>query len=270
MGLKLSYDAIDDVPEVHRELYTDQGGKFVLTGVEGVKSQADIDRMNVALQKERDAHKATKSKYSHFENLDATEVLSKLDRFEELEAAAAGKLDENAINGIVETRIKSKTAPLEREKAQLAAKLAENEAVIQQYQARERQRSIHDAVRSVALKSKVTDTALEDVLMLAERVFDVDEDGNVTAKDNVGVTPGVSPEVWLQEMQSKRPHWWPASGGGGASGSQGGGGYAGANPFAAATWNATEQGRIFRENPKRAEQLAAAAGTKVGGMKPSK
>lgn len=35
------------------------------------------------------------------------------------------------------------------------------------------------------------------------------------------------------------------------------------NPFAKETWNMTEQGKMFRENPEQARQLAAAAGVKL-------
>lgn len=104
--------------------------------------------------------------------------------------------------------------------------------------------------------------------MLAERVFEVDDEGNVTTKDGVGVTPGIAADVWLTEMQDKRPHWWPQSQGGGAGGS-GGGGAGGKNPFSAEGWNLTEQGRLVRENPEKADQMAKAAGTTVGGGRPA-
>lgn len=35
------------------------------------------------------------------------------------------------------------------------------------------------------------------------------------------------------------------------------------NPFAKDTWNMTEQGRLYRENPVQARQMAAAAGVKL-------
>jgi len=40
------------------------------------------------------------------------------------------------------------------------------------------------------------------------------------------------------------------------------------NPWKAETWNVTEQGNIVRTDRARADKLAAAAGTKVGGLKP--
>ena len=115
---------------------------------------------------------------------------------------------------------------------------------------------------------KVVDTAIEDVTLLAERIFTIDETGKVVAKDNVGCTPGISPEVWLNEMQQKRPHWWGPSAGGGAGGNRGGGSFT-SNPWSAEGWNMTQQGQIYNENPAKAEQMARSAGTSIGGQRPA-
>jgi hypothetical protein len=42
------------------------------------------------------------------------------------------------------------------------------------------------------------------------------------------------------------------------------------NPWTADNWNMTEQGKIYTSDPSRAEQLAKAAGTTVGGPRPAK
>jgi hypothetical protein len=269
MALDAIYDTEDKIPEAFRELYTEKNGKFELTGINGVKTQADIDRLQTSLTKERDAHKTSKSQLEQYASLGKLEDLqAALDKLPELEAAAAGKLDDAKLNELVDGRLKSKTAPLERERAQLQTQLQEAQTKIAEYEQLNRQRKIHDAVRAAATDSKLHEHALDDALLLAERVFDVDEDGRVVTKDNVGVTPGVDPKVWLTEMQPKRPHWWPASSGGGAAGSNGRGGY-GNNPFSAEHWNMTEQGHLLRENPERAKQMAASAGTTVGGPRPA-
>jgi hypothetical protein len=40
----------------------------------------------------------------------------------------------------------------------------------------------------------------------------------------------------------------------------GGGEFKGANPFAKETFNLTEQGKLFKENPAQAREMASAAG----------
>lgn len=270
--LKYKIASLDEVDSLLHDYYTEKDGEFILQ-LEGAPSSGDTTALQTALTKERNAHKATKTKLEEYADirstgLSPTEIVEKLDRFDELEAAAGDKIDEEKMEKMVETRIKTKMAPLQRENEQLKIKAAEFEGQINEYVEKDRTRTIHDAVRKAAVESKVVPTAIDDILMVAERQFEIDESGKVIAKDNVGVTPGVDPMVYLTEMQQKRPHWWPQSQGGGASGGGNSGG--GNNPFSADGWNMTEQGRILRENPGRAEQLAKSAGTRVGGPRPVK
>lgn len=267
MVLKAILDTLDNIPDHFHELYTEKNGKYELTGIEGVKTQADVDRLQSALSKERKDHTTTRNRFSVLGDRDIDEVIASLDRIPELEAAASGKLDETKLNELVEGRLKTKLAPIEREKATLAQKVQELGGALEQYQTKERTRSIHDEVRRAATSSKVLPEALEDALMLAERVMELDEEGRVVVKDGVGFTPGVDPSVWLSDLQPKRPHWWGPSQGGGATGNNRGGG-GGSNPWTAEAWNMTEQGRILTENRSRAEQLARSAGTTIGGPKP--
>lgn len=266
--METEYANLEDIPAEFRHLFKQQGGKWVLLSAGEVKTSEDVNRLQESLRKERNDHKETKKKLEVFGEEDPEEILAKLDRFEELEAAAGGKLDEEKINEMVEKRLKSKTAPLERELEKTRKEKAEFESAVHEYEQKEKVRKIHDAVSKAAKTENMRDTAIEDALILGERLFDLDENGNVVTKDGVGVTPGVDPTVWLTEVKNTRPHWWPESAGAGAKGSTSGKGGFANNPFTAEGWNMTEQGRIFAENPERARQLAAAAGTSVGGSRP--
>lgn len=273
MSLKYKIASLDEVDASLQSYYTEKDGEFVLQ-LEGAPSAGDTTALQTALNKERLAHKTTKTKLEEYADirstgLSPTEILEKLDRYDELEAAAGDKIDEEKLEKMVETRIKTKLAPIQRENDQLKTKVGEYENKINEFVEKDRTRTIHDAVRKAATDAKVVPTAIDDILMVAERQFEIDESGKVVAKDGVGVTPGVDPTVYLTEMQQKRPHWWPQSQGGGASGGGNTGG-GGSNPFSADGWNMTEQGRILRENPGRAEQLAKSAGTTVGGPRPVK
>lgn len=260
MAIPFSADNLDTIDAAYHPLYTQSGdGKFILTGVEGVKPQAEFDKVYGSLIKERNDHKSSKDKFAPLANFELADVLAKLDKYPELEQAAAGKLDDAAIQTIVEGRLNTTTAPLKRQLEQLSASLAEKDTLINAYAAKETTRTVHDAIRDAIGKSKgFQPSAAEDVLMLAERMFEVGEDGKVTVRDGVGATPGSDPTVWLVEMQTKRPHWWGASQGGGAAGGGSGVG-GGTNPWSKATFNLTEQGRITVENPQRAQQLKNSA-----------
>lgn len=272
MALKAIVDSLEGLDEHVAGLYTQRGDKFELgveiQGIEGIKTFTDFNRLNEALRKERTDHKTIRERYAPLGELKVEDILSVFDKLPELEAAAAGgKVDDAKIESIVEGRLKSKLSPIERE---LAAAREENtllKGTVGQYEQKEIQRTIGDSVRQASSKMKVVDTAIEDVTLLAERIFTIDESGKVVAKDNVGCTPGISPEVWLNEMQQKRPHWWGPSAGGGAGGSRGGSNFA-SNPWSAEGWNMTQQGQVYSENPAKAEQMARSAGTTIGGPRP--
>lgn len=262
--LEVTYANEEDIPSGFESLYSEKDGKFVLTGVRGIKTQDDVNRQLEANRKIRDELKTAKAALAKFGDMDADEVLEKLNRIEELEAAVAagGKPDESKLEALIEAKVKARLAPVEREKARLERELGEKDKMVNEYTTRERQRTISDQLRAVATKANVRQTALEDILLIGQHVFEINEDGVAQTKDGLPV------DVWLTEQQNVRPHWWPESAGTGANG---GGGFAGGkNPFSAEHWNMTEQGKIYAQNPAKAEQLAKAAGTKVGGSRPVK
>ena len=80
--------------------------------------------------------------------------------------------------------------------------------------------------------------------------FTFDKDGNPIGVDDV-----------LKPFKESFPHLFKSLGGGYVP--AGGGNPPASNPFAKDTWNLTEQGKLFRENPAQARQLAAAAGVKL-------
>lgn len=270
MGLKAIVDKIEDVEETFRSLYTERNGKFEITGIEGMRTQADVDRLSAGIEKERNDHKATKARFAPLGDRKVEDILTALDRLPELETAAAGKMDDVKINEMVEARIKSRIAPVERERDTLKGQVAERDVKLGEFSKEKTQRIIQDEVRKAITASEgFVTSALEDALMVAERVFEIDENGRVVAKDGVGITPGVDATVWLSEIQPKRTHWWGQSQGGGAGGNRNGAS-GGTNPFSADNWNMTEQAQLYVANPARAEQMAKSAGTTIGGLQPQK
>lgn len=49
--------------------------------------------------------------------------------------------------------------------------------------------------------------AYEDALMYADSMLELTDDGRVITKDQIGVTLGLKPSVWLTEMQIKKRYW---------------------------------------------------------------
>lgn len=262
------YNSYDEIPDAVKHLYTEKDGKYVLLARGEVKSVEDVNRLQDSLRKEREDHKSTKRKWAPLNDHDPEEILKNLDRIEELESASGGNIDESKIDELVEKRLKTRVAPLERQVKTLEEERNTLTQERDQFKQKDERRDIHDHIRKAAVKANLRETAIEDALIIGERIFERDENGNVVSKDGVGVTPGVDPTVWLSDVKETRPHWWPESSGSGARGGDGGSG--GSNPFTAENWNLTEQGRLVKENPQRAEQMAKSAGTTVGGGKPQK
>lgn len=252
MALKYTLDSIDDLPEHLQSEYVEQGGKYVLK-IEGAPAADSVTRLESALDKVKREKKQLGDRLALLGDRKVEDVLAELDRLAELEAGGGG-------NDVVERQVKARVASVERERQALERQFNDLKAELAEHQQRERTRSITDAVRGAISKMDgFARSAEDDALLYAERMFELDDDGNVVTRAGAGVTPGVDAVVWLTEMQAKKPHWWGPSQGGGASGNRGGGGSVGNNPWAKTTFNLTEQMRIEKENPSRAEQLRRAA-----------
>jgi hypothetical protein len=270
MALKAVVDqeTYEALPEAVKSEYKEVNGKFQLD-VDGMKPLAEFTVVHNALQKERNDHKKAKDKLALFGEMSPEDVQAQLSRIPELEIAAEGRLDEKKLDELVDKRIHAKIAPIERERDRLKSEVQQKDQAIVAWEVKDKTRTIREEVSRAAAAGKVLPAAAEDAQMLAERIFEVGDDGTVVTKDNVGVTPGLTPELWLKDMQEKRPHWWAPSVGGGANGGKGGGGSGATNPFTKKNWNLTEQGRLFTQDPSKAKRFAEAAGTTVGGPMPS-
>lgn len=271
MSLKVVHDSIDDIPENYRELYTERDDKFYLTGVEGVKTQDDVDRVSEGLRKEREDHKKTKERLNTWDGMEFEDVQKNLSRIPELEAMAKGNREEweKELDELTENRVKSRILPVEGDLKKTKKDLETTTEELLTLRTEIKRRTIHEKIREEAQKAKVLSSAMPDVLLLADAVFDITETGDLITKQNpYNVLEGMSIDVFFQQMPEHRPHWWQLSGGGGANGSSNIGGMKN-NPWAKDHWNLTEQGKIISEKGlEKAEQIAKAAGSKVGAVRP--
>lgn len=275
--LQIKYKTKEEIPQEYVALYTERDGEWHFTGVNGIKTQADIDRMQAGLTKERDEHKGTKEKLRAWEGLERSDVDAKLARLEELEVAAKDSISkaemDKKLDELAEVRVKNRMLPVERERDGLKKKLEETEKAVAALTAEKNQRIVHDKIREAAVAAKVMPEVMADVLLLSDNVFELTEDGKglLTKENAYGVDAGLTPESFFQTQQERRSYWWPASTGGGSKGSGGkGGAGGGSNPWAAETWNLTEQGKYVREHGmEKAQQMAKLAGATVNGPKPT-
>lgn len=260
--LEAIYANLDDVPENFRELFTEQNGQFELTGVNGMKTQADIDRLTVSLGKERDLLKQAKAAIGAYGEHTPETIETLLGEVETLRATN-GQVDETKLEEALAPRIAAKVGPLQRQLDQANGTISDLTNQVQAFELQNTQRTIDDALKVAFGKHKLTTAnAQQDLLLHAQREFNI-TDGQVMTAD------GMSPSDWVANQKTERPYLWGVSQGGGAQGANGKHSHGGANPFTHENWNMTEQGKILRESRAKAEQLAKAAGTTIGGIRPN-
>lgn len=292
MPIQAIVEKLEDVPEKYRDLYAADGDKFKLVGVEGIRTQADIDRVMAAHTNEKTAHKMTKSEvaalrekgigakreqdgtYSftyHERPLD--EVFGELDTIPVLKAAAdkAGNTPEKLnelVRPLLEKKIGEVRNPLDRQIRELTDKSTVLETENVTLKRAISNRAIGDEIQKAAAALKMLPEALEHVINASIGAFSVGEDdGKISTKDGVDVL------TYLAGMK-KNPNWsifWPAGQGSGARGPGGAGIADSENPWSYAGWNITNQGKALMADPKGAEAMAIAAGHKgvAGARKPA-
>ena len=268
--IKSQYSDSEEIPEAHRELFTERNGAFEIE-VDGMKTAGDVERLQTALANERTSHKDTKSRYGWVGELTNEDVQKLRDAQEDLthqlELKPEGLTDEQ-VEERAERLAARKTRTLERSIEELSAERDAHSAAIRLHEAAQAQRLIRDSVDGALTgpnSLSVVESAREDIVPFAERIMTV-VDGKVVSRDGVGVEPGLSFGEVLSDMKATglRSHWFPGNTGAGANGSQDGGGNLGNNPFVGepgdSTFNLTEIGVIRRADPAKAKMLAKAAG----------
>ena len=276
MQLKDIHDTQEEIPEAFRELYTEKNGKWECTGISGMKTTADVARVQTTLEKERKDHRETKTKLGTWGDMKHDDVVAKLDRMAELEAAAGDKLDDAKIDELATKRsegmLKTRVAPLEREIKTLKASNEELTTTNTGLSASAQTRSREDILRPLCVAAKVLPEHHEDVFMYGEKHLEVVDDGGFFAREGLsGLTTGATAKDWLAEMIEKRPGWLAASAGGRARGSGPLGGIisGSGNPWTHEGWNMTKQAAFYTEHgSEKATAAAKAAGTTLGGPPP--
>lgn len=287
--LKTLYEKQEEIPEGFGELYVEKNGHFELTGIEGIKTPADVERLQTALVKERNDLKAAKEKLSKFGDFDPEALPALQEELTEAKArletlTAEGKLDESKVTERINASVAAAVGPLTREKTALERAIetqkklvADKESEIVNLKSEQKQERIRTRLRDAAVEAKVLPTAVDDAVLVGERMFDFNEDGKLQTKADAGVTPGLDPKEWTKEMMEVRPHWWPASVGGNARGGAGAPASGKDNPWSAEGWSVSRQGQVTRElmgahgrdvGLAKAAEMATRVGSKIGATKP--
>lgn len=254
MPLKLTIPDLSDLPEALRSLYKQRGdgGGFILDVEGGAVAKTQLDEFrqkNIDLQKKLTA-------LGDMSPDDVAGLRLKVTELEEqLQGASKGK-DKD-----FETRLTPIRTALEKQ-IQEAKSQAEN------FKKRLETVVIDKEIARHAAEVGALPTALDDVAFRLRAKFRVDDQGNPYAADEQGnKIYGDDGKVLdigsaVRGLTKQAPHLFKQSSGGGASGGAAGGQRTntGANPWAKATRNITEQMRITQADPQAAARLQAEAG----------
>lgn len=261
--LEESYDTEAEVPAAYKHLYSESDGKFTLRTGSEIKTIDDVNALKKAATKEREKSAGLERDLAKYKDLgDIEEVQEKLDKIPTLEAAAEGKgLDQGKIDELADKKAQLLLAPVKRENERLTTELEDREGKISEFQSKDSQRTIRDAVHAEAIKQKVRPEAYDTVSMFGQNELEIVEGVVVEKETQLPV------EAWLTAKQSANSFLWPEAQGAGATGGGGKGGLS-KNPWSREHWNLTEQGKVMQADATKADRLAQAAGTTANGGMP--
>lgn len=219
MALPFEVDSLDSIPEPVRDQYVEaDDGKFRLDldGYEdpaGLKSALDKERNE---KKERDRQlREMQKRYDGIDPDKTREMLTRLEQDEEAKLIAEGKMDE-----VIQQRTERMRAEHERQLQQAQQQAETAKSFAEKF----RGRVLSDEVRAAASEVGLVDTASRDAYLHAQTMFEVDDEGNVVAKEEAGFDTQGKPltlKAWLESMRDTAPHWFPQPKGSGAPGNNG-------------------------------------------------
>lgn len=186
------------------------------------KHQEAVDKEVGGLKSKRDEllanERKLKDSLKQYEGIDperARKLEKQISQSEEARLIADGKLDE-----VINQRT-------ERMKTEYDRKLQEAQQSADQSRSfadKFRGRVLSDEMRSAMAKVKGLESAATDATLRAERVFEVNDEGDVVPREDAGYDSDgkpLTPETWLESMRDEAPHWFPTPKGSGAPGSTG-------------------------------------------------
>ena len=258
--MKSVITALADVAEGLRAEYEQKDGKFILKLEDvppGFVALADLTEAKNKIAEFRDKNidllKQVKAKDDALASIDPNETTNLRKQIVDLEA----KMKEKGATG--NEQLLAAIAPL---KAEIDNLRKDNERKDAERKASERAlkvKGLENTLSVAAQKAGVDERAIDDFVQRGLRVFKLDDDGNITAKN--GETPIYSKkdpgslitvDEWAPTVKETAPHLFKASGGGGAAGGPGAGAAAASkngNPNAKQLVNPTPQdlGRFAKQ-----------------------
>ena len=192
--LKASYESKADVPQDFESAYTEQDGKFVLTGEVEFKTQEDIDKIlqskrhiDSELSQVKDSLKAEQQKNTEISN-----------ELEIVRTQQKEGFDESKISELVEKRVR---AGLEAITAENETLKTQNNELTGQIQAGTKGKFVDEFVGNFSESISKEARAISDML------FERQEDNSYLTKEYFGIPAGLTAEQAQCKITEIYPHW---------------------------------------------------------------
>lgn len=243
--MKYKYQNQSEIPAELAAHYTQRDGAFVLN-VEDAVERSQLD----ALTRERDQ---LQQRFAGIDPDAARKLEAEKRRLEEAQQLKAGEFEK-----VLETRLQAARTDFDKQLSGLTTErdlLSEQLAKIQ----------IDQAVLTAATEHGLHPSAIPDLLARAHATFRMvkgvptafEADGQTVRKAKEGKS--LQPTTWVEDLTTEAPHLFHPGGGSQATGNKTEPARTPTNPFSRENWNLTEQMRLFRIDPSRAEALKAVA-----------
>jgi len=178
MGLKFKVENLNDVAEEHKKLYTERDGAFYLD-VEGMpsgKTDEDVKKLQNALEKERNDHKAAKEKIRSFvdEFGDSESIRERFDELENLKSSG-GKSNEELLD------YKKRLRATEKERDSYKTQFEARQKRLDELEAVDKRTKVHGKLKEIveALDAKYDKSKIYSVLEDYEDMFELDDVGDL-------------------------------------------------------------------------------------------
>ncbi len=146
--------------------------------------------------------------------------------------------------------LKSQKGDVESLQAKIKELQDSNKKAREEMESKMKDLRISDAIK-LAINDKAQDVDIVSALIDKSKLI-LGEDGKLTGLDDQ-VNALMKDKAFLFKTSGPNPKYDPNGGGKGPE----------KNPFAKETFNLTEQGKLFRENPEQARAMAEVAGVKL-------
>jgi hypothetical protein len=250
MTIKAIIKKLEDAPEGLREHYTEKDGVFVLS-IEGMQDHPENVGLKKALDDEKELRrKRTKEADDLKKKLEAIPEDFDIDEYNRLKDGGGGNIDEK-----LKEQRERMSASHKKEIDGVKAELTEANDLINSHVKL-------STLRRVMNEANIHKPYLGAVEALLTSRITIEGKGKdaVVLLDDKPIDEAM--KSWASSEDGKVFVAAPGNGGGGGGRGPGGGGQQN-NPWKKDSLNLTEQGRIQRENPELARQLASEAGKSI-------